>query len=816
MLFGNDVEARQKILVVDDESANLHLLEQSLTDLAEIICSTGGQDALDKAELHQPAIILLDIEMPQMNGFEMCKRLKNNPKTCNSAVIFVTAHSESSFEYKSLSSGGIDFIHKPIDLTTCRLRVKNHLLLKRQEQTIIEARQDMQALVNQIPSYISYWSKDLLNRFHNDYNGKWFGTIPQDALGKPASSLLPKALYEELLTRIASNKLKHQFEITLENKPDKIEYAQAHLTIKKHEGRIAGLLLTLTDITSIKQAKSQLDMENRRLKIMLNTIGDAVIATDSKAKITFINPIAERLTGWVSRDAIGLHIEQVMDLCDAKTKYRSPNPVTIAINEKRNVAMALNCQLTSLDGTIFQIEDSAAPITDSEGEVTGGIMVFHDCSESVAMSLKMSHLANHDQLTDLPNRILLHDRINHACAVADSHDTSVALMLIDIDHFKYLNDSLGHSYGDQVIKQVSKRLQSLIDPSATLGRIGGDEFILLLPSLSATSQVDSIATDIVRSLNTPFRIDDQEYTLSASVGISIYPSDALRPEELMTHVDAAMYRAKDLGRNRFCYFSEDLEQELVKRHELVTLLRNAIDTEAIEVYYQPKVDLKTKQIIGAEALARLYDPNGKLISPLDFIPLAEETGLIHQLGEIILKQSCMAAKAWQDKGKPLQIAVNIAAKQFNNPDFCDSVAKVLELTGLDSSFLELEVTESSLMYDFDEALNVLNTLSSLGLSIAIDDFGTGYSSLSYLKFFPVNTLKIDQSFVKDMLGDEQSLDIVKAVIHLGKSLKLKLIAEGIEDAEQLQKLVSLECEQGQGYMFSKPLPLTEFDQRFIR
>ncbi|WP_428636703.1 EAL domain-containing protein [Shewanella sp.] len=811
MLFGTDIATRQKILVVDDEGPNLHLLEQALTDLAEIICSTGGQDALDKAEQHQPAIILLDIEMPQINGFEMCKRLKNNPKTCNSAVIFVTAHSESSFEYKSLSLGGIDFISKPINLDNCRLRIKNHLLLKRQEQAIIEARQDMQALVNQIPSFISYWSKDLHNRFHNDYNGKWFEITPHDALGKPASNLLPKNLYEKMLSCINSGKLKHQFEVSLPNNQHEITDAQAHLTIRKHEGQLVGLLLTLTDISSIKRAKNQLDIENRRFKIMLNAIGDAVIATDCDSIITFMNPIAERLTGWVCRDAIGLHIDQVMDQCDAKTKYRGANPVTIAIKEKRNVAMALNCQLTSLDGTTFHIEDSAAPITDSEGNVTGGIMVFHDCSESVAMSLKMSHLANHDQLTDLPNRILLHDRVNHACAVADSYNMSVALLLIDIDHFKYLNDSLGHSYGDQVIKQVAKRLQSLIDPNATLGRIGGDEFILLLPSLTSTSQVDSIATDIVHSLNTPFRIEGQEYTLSASVGISIYPSDALRPEELMTHVDAAMYRAKDLGRNRFCYFSEDLERELLKRHKLITLVRNAIDTESIEVYLQPKVDLQTQEIIGAEALARLRDPSGKLISPLDFIPLAEETGLINQLGEIILKKSCVAAKAWQDRGRPMQVAVNIAAKQFTNPNFCDEVAKVLEETGLLSRYLELEVTESALMYDFDEALSVLNTLSALGLTIAIDDFGTGYSSLSYLKFFPVNTLKIDQSFVKDMFEDDQSLDIVRAVIRLGKSLKLKLIAEGIENSKQLEKLIELECEQGQGYLFSKPLPPNEFD-----
>lgn len=811
MLFNNDVESRQKILVVDDDPANLHLLAAALGDLAQVLCSLGGSDALEQAETELPDIVLLDIEMPEMNGFEICRRLKNNPKTCNISIIFVTAHNESTFEYKSLEHGGIDFIGKPVDIALCRLRVKNHLMLKRHEAALIETQKDMQALVNQIPAYISYWSEDLNNLFNNDYEGKWLNLPHETTISKHASKILPTNLYLAILDCLELDQLNHEFEIKLPDNRHQISDAQVHLTIAKQDNKFAGLLLTMTDISSIKQAKKQLYTENNRLRIMLNSIGDAVIATDKLARVTFMNPIAERLTGWINRDAMGLHIDEVMDLCDASTKYKGQNPITIALKEKRTVGMALNCQLTSLNGTVYMVEDSASPIKDDEGYITGAIIVFHDCSESVAMAVKMSHLANHDQLTDLPNRILLHDRVSHACNVAKANDKLVALLLIDIDHFKYLNDSLGHALGDLMIKLVAKRLQSLIDPNATLARIGGDEFVLLLPNINSASQIDTIANDIVQSTQTPFRIEGKEHTLSVSIGISIFPTDAIRCEEMMTHADAAMYRAKDLGRARFCYFSQELENQLLKRNLLITQLRTAIDTEAIEVYYQPKLDLKSMKIVGAEALARLFTPTGEMISPLDFIPLAEEAGFIHDLGKIILLKSCAVAKKWNDEGHDLRIAVNIAAKQFTNPNFCETVTNALELTGLRSKYLELEVTESALMHDFDEALTILNTLSSIGLTIAIDDFGTGYSSLSYLKYFPVNTLKIDQSFVKDMFVDEQSLDIVKAVVNLAKSLNLTLVAEGVETQQQLEQLKTLKCEQGQGYLFSKPLPLGQFN-----
>lgn len=697
MLTTVDQSFAHRVLIVDDEPSSLMILEGALSDIAEVICSDTGFGAIEKAQQFLPEIILLDIELPDISGLEVCKRLKNNPKTSGVTVIFITSHNESKFEHLSLELGGIDYIQKPVDLKVCRLRVGNHLKLKTQEQQL------------------------------------------------------------------------------------------------KHSQRL-------------------LAIESERLRVTLNSIGDAVIATDKEENVTFMNPIAERMTGWIMHEAVGKHITDIMQLCDATTKHKSLNPISIALKEQRIVAMALNCQLTSLDGRVHRVEDSASPIRDGEGNIIGGIIVFHDVSESIAMAVKMSHLANHDQLTDLPNRILLHDRVAHACQVSINNGFYVALMLIDIDHFKYLNDTEGHHYGDLIIKLVGKRLESIVDLNTTLARVGGDEFVLLLPDIKSTCHVDAVASDIVHAMHQPFRIDGKEFNLTISVGISINPTDSNTAELMMSHADAAMYKAKEHGRDRFCYFSDDLEHEFHQRQSIDKLLRAAIESNSLEVHYQPKLLLSDKKIVGAEALVRLRDEDGNLISPIHFIPLAEETGLINKLGHNVLKQSCKAAKKWLDQGHPIKIAVNVAAKQFTDPNFIENVAQVLEDTALPSSYLELEVTESALMRDFDETIATLNGLSDLGLSIAIDDFGTGYSSLSYLKLFPVDVLKIDQSFVKDMVVDKQSIDIVKAITHLAHSLNLRIVGEGIEEQAQLDMLIQLGCEEGQGYLFNKPMPESEFDK----
>ncbi|MBT1066148.1 EAL domain-containing protein [Bowmanella sp. Y26] len=811
MLFNPQREDFPTILIVDDEAVNRIILEDALQTLGKILHAESGEEALRIAYVNHPNVVMLDIDLPGIDGFEVCRRLKANQHTAECAVIFVTSHSESSYEYHSLAQGGIDFISKPIDFGLCRLRVKNQLILQQQTKALRTAKDDLHELVTQVPVFISCWSKELANWFSNDFEGDWFGINAKAMAGQQMQHIFPASLFNLVQKKIMEELPRDTFTAYIPEAIGGIEYAQVYLTKRRVLDEEIGYLLTLVDVTTVRRAKHDLMLEKERLKVTLNSIGDAVIATDTDARVTFMNPIAERMTGMLSREAKGIHIESVMNLCDADTKKPGINPISLALQEKRIVAMALNSQLTSKNGEVYRVEDSAAPIRDDDGNIIGAIIVFHDVSESIAMAVKMSYLANHDQLTDLPNRILLHDRLGQACKMVRSTNKLVAVFLIDIDHFKYLNDSLGHHHGDLIIKQVAKRLESLVDTSATLARIGGDEFVLVVPGIRNSGIVDSIATAIVKEMGDPFIIEAQEYRMTVSVGISLNPTDADDEESLMRHADVAMYRAKKEGRNRYCYFSEELEAQLLQRHNVELMLRAAITNNGLEVHYQPQIELCSGRIIGAEALVRLRDAKGNLVSPIHFIPLAEETGLINQVGHQVMRKACQAASNWHRRGHRIRLSVNIAAKQFVESNLSEDVAELLQETGLAPELLELEVTESALMDNFEETQNILNSLSGQGVSIAIDDFGTGYSSLSYMKAFPIDVLKIDQSFVRDMLLDKQSLDIVKTIAYLASSLGLTLIGEGIEEEEQKRALIDLKCEFGQGYLFSKPLPLEDFE-----
>ncbi|MDR3428575.1 EAL domain-containing protein [Silvimonas sp.] len=800
------------ILIVDDAVENIKLISHALQGMGELLFATNGPDALRVADSSRPDLVILDIEMPGMDGYAVCNALKANPYTSECAVIFVTAHEGTSWETQSLAAGGLDFLNKPLNVPICRLRVQNQLTLKRQKDQLAQTRRDLADLVHHLPSFVAFWGADTHNRYCNDQLGHWFGISASRMLGMT----LDAVLNEETLLQLrphweeAMQGRTVTVEMTLFPSSSRRRFAQTTLVPNWQLGSVAGLLMVLTDITDRKLAERALWDEKERMRITLNSIGDAVIATDPQGLVTFVNPIAEEMTGWHTADALGKPIETVMELRDSNNGHVLRNPIYLALKEARIVGMALNCNLIALSGQQSAVEDSAAPIRNQAGEITGAIIVFRDASEARAMAIKMSYLASHDPLTGLPNRLLLQDRISHGLQVARWSQTHVAMLLLDLDYFKFINDSIGYTAGDDLLRQVARRLENVMTASGTIGRLGGDEFVILLPELRSITEADEAATKLLGAMTEPFELDGKQFNLSISVGISLFPDDSSDEETLMRHADVAMHRAKQDGRNRYRFFSTELEDLVLSRHLLERHLREALQEKRFEVFYQSKVDTRQGKVIGAEALVRMYNTDGELLMPARFIPLAEETGLIVPLGKMVLETACRQAASWMAQGHPLKMSVNISAAQFSAGNLPQLIAETLNETGLPPAMLELEITEGTLMREADAAREILVALKELGVNISLDDFGTGYSSLAYLKRFPLDTLKIDQSFVRDMLNDTNDLAIIQTIVALGNTLGMELVAEGVELLEQAEKLGEIGCHIMQGYLYDKPKPAREW------
>ncbi|MBX9713557.1 MAG: EAL domain-containing protein [Pseudomonadaceae bacterium] len=422
-------------------------------------------------------------------------------------------------------------------------------------------------------------------------------------------------------------------------------------------------------------------------------------------------------------------------------------------------------------------------------------------------------LANHDALTGLPNRSLLQDRTEQALQKAYRSSGRVAMLLLDLDNFKGINDSVGHSLGDDMLKEAALRLSQAARALDTVSRQGGDEFIILLPEVGSFDAVGEFANRLLATIGRPFLLRGSRYNLTASIGISLYPDDSEDAESLYRHADTAMYQAKLDGRNRFRFFSQDIERSARGRHLLEQHMRSALERGVFEVFYQAKVDAREGTVTGMEALVRWRNQDGGLIAPVEFIPLAEETGLIIPIGKYVLLQACKDAQKLTQQGLRIVVSVNISAVQFREESFLPMVADILLETKLPADLLELEITEGVLARDVDNTRVALATLRQLGVRIAIDDFGTGYSSLAYLKRFPVDVLKIDQSFVRDMLVDKSDAAIIEAIVKLGQALGLELVAEGVETREQADALLAYGCQIMQGYLYSRPLPFAQMCER---
>jgi diguanylate cyclase (GGDEF)-like protein/PAS domain S-box-containing protein len=551
--------------------------------------------------------------------------------------------------------------------------------------------------------------------------------------------------------------------------------------------------------------------EKLRAEMTLNSISDAVIGTDMLGIVDYINFAGENLTGWTRHEARGHHISEVMPLIDGETREPMRNPLELVLEQDQSVRLPQDAVMVRRGKGELAIEDSTAPIHDAQGRTTGAVIVFHDVTASRALSKKMSHLAQHDSLTNLPNRVLLNDRLDQAIEQAKRHGSTLAVLFLDLDKFKNINDSLGHEMGDKLLQSVAKRLSDCVRGSDTVSRLGGDEFLILVPEANSPDDVALTAEKIIAALTAPHTIGKHELHITTSIGISIYPGDGDTPAILMQNADTAMYQAKDHGRNNFQFFKADMNERAMERQLVESNLRNALARNEFELHYQPKVNLETGTITGAEALLRWSHPEWGMTQPLRFIQIAEDSGLIVQIGRWVLREACEQAKRWQDEGFSLgTVAVNVSSLEFRHKDFVDGVRTILHETGLAPESLQMEITESVLMRDVASTGAVLGALKEIGVELAVDDFGTGYSSLSYLMQFPIDVLKIDQSFVRNLDAVENNGIIVSAVIGMGNKLKQRVIAEGVEDQAQLAFLKEHHCKEGQGYIFSHPLAAEQF------
>jgi diguanylate cyclase (GGDEF)-like protein/PAS domain S-box-containing protein len=560
------------------------------------------------------------------------------------------------------------------------------------------------------------------------------------------------------------------------------------------------------EIVVRRQAEIALKLRNRAIESSVNAILITDVSNPGGRAIEYVNPAFERITGYTEAEVIG---RDPRFLFGAERDQPALHEIELAVRERRDGHGVVRS--FRKDGASFWNEFFVAPVRNEEGGVTHFVEVMNDVTEAKNYEEQLAHQANFDPLTGLANRNLLHDRLQQAIANARRDGNAVAAVFLDIDHFKIVNDSLGHSVGDELLRQIGGRLVSCVRESDTVARHGGDEFVVVMPMKSAATQsleteVTTLMHKLLAAISAPLALGDRVMRPTCSVGVSLHPQDGDSAEKLLRNADAAMYRAKELGRNRFQIFTADVHERIHRRMELESSLRRALERDEFRLHYQPQVSLHDGCIVGVEALLRWQHPERGLVPPGEFIAFAEQTGLIIPIGTWVLNEACRQNKAWQDAGlPPLPISVNMSALQCEQEDVDQVVKRALEETGLDPRYLELEITESMSMANPEQSVPLMRRLKDTGITLSIDDFGTGFSNLSYLRRFPIDRLKIDLSFVREIVSDPGSLAISEAIINMSHSLNLKVVAEGVENETQLALLESRDCDSIQGYYFSPPL-----------
>lgn len=593
------------------------------------------------------------------------------------------------------------------------------------------------------------------------------------------------------------------------------------LRIEKYENLILIIALLITIIlivllVNIKKNKRKLSNDygelrkhHKWLEGTMLSIGEAVIVTDEKGIITFTNYEARRMFSLSEDQFLKKKLDDVMELLrDQDGKNCDLSLDSVLKGSKLNFECVSFFSLE--DGKEHIISGNISPIRNEWEDIIGTVSTIKDITEQKRNEKKIYNMEYFDSITGLPNKMLFLDRLNMALANARRSGVQLAVIVLDLDNFKTINDTLGYSFGDRILMQVAEKIKGLLREADTVARFGGDEFIILQPGLKDVTDITKVVERILENFRNPWVLEGREYYVTASMGIAVYPNDGQDENTLVRNADIAMYRAKETGKNNYEMFMEAMNKKIIDRLDLENDLRHAIEKEEFVLYYQPQIDIATGEIIGVEALIRWNRKGVGLVPPLEFIPAVEETSLIIPLGEWVLRAACKQNVEWINMGiNPVLMAVNLSAKQFQQRDLVEMIEKILDETGMEPTLLELEITESTAMQDIDFTIEVLKILRKKGIRISLDDFGTGYSSLNYLKILPIDTLKIDKSFVHDIASSPNEEAIAKSVINLAHKMNLLVVAEGVETNDQLESLKDQMCDKVQGYLLSKPLPPEE-------
>lgn len=678
------------------------------------------------------------------------------------------------------------------------------------ERVIRHSAERLGLMAENLPAMIAYLNPDTRVQYANGAYAEFFGAQGFGPVGKRV---------EELIGAEAWVQVAPIFERAIAGTPQSYEtqrrgsdneWHDLEVTLRPHlgsDGKAVGLYTFFLDVTAKRRASQALQLRNRALDASVSAVmitGHAV----SGLRIEYVNRAFERMTGYGAGEVIG---RNPRFLHRGHAEQPGIEALRLAVRETRECTVLLHN--VRKDGTLFWNELHVAPVRDESGWVTHFIGASADVTERVEHEQELERHATLDSLTGLPNRSLLQDRLEQAMVQAGRAGTMTAVLYVDVDHFKRVNDSAGHLAGDRVIRAVAERIAGAVRGGDTVARMGGDEFVVVLADVKHEADAMRVAQKLRAAVAAPLHVEQHEYFLSASVGIAMTPKDGADAETLMRNADTALYRAKEEGRDCAWFFTADLNDRALRFIAMDAELRRALAARAFELHYQPIVRLRDGAWVGAEALLRLRRADGTMVSPAHFIPVAEDSGLILQIGRWVIDSAVRQAAAWQPKqGAPFVVAINLSARQFRDPGLVELVRDTISGAGISPLAIKLEITESTVMHNADEASEILRDLRALGVHLSIDDFGTGYSSLAYLKRFPISTLKLDRSFVSGLPDDANDMAISHGVVNLAHGLKLDVVAEGIETFAQAETLDRLNCEYAQGFLFSPPVAVARFDE----